>query len=226
MTTQSELSANTVFKPERLDTRAPLHELLSQRRSPRAFSKRTIEPSEIVSLFEAARWSPSSANEQPWNFIAAAKSDTRIYGIVAESLMEGNRRWALDAPLLVVGIAQTTYLKSGKPYRHALYDLGQSIAHMTIQASSVGLSVHQMGGFDANQLRTRLSIPDGYDVTVVLAIGYAEHPETLPDDLRGREEAPRMRKPLEAFVFTDAWGESSRHVVSQGLSLNSQSSSN
>lgn len=213
-----------MFTPDRLDTSAPLHELLSQRRSPRAFSERSIEPSTIMSLFEAARWSPSSANEQPWNFIAATKSDTRVYTTVAESLMEGNRRWALQAPLLVVGIAQSTYLKSGKPYGHAWYDLGQSVAHMTIQATAMGLSVHQMGGFDANQLRSRLSIPAGYDVVVVLAIGYAEHPATLPDDLRSREEAPRMRKPLEAFVFTDAWGEPSRHVAPQNFSLHNQSS--
>jgi nitroreductase len=226
MTTQSEFAGNPIFIPERLDARAPLHELLSHRRSPRAFSERAIEPSKIVSLFEAARWSPSSANEQPWNFMAATKDDTRVYNVVAESLMEGNRRWALHAPLLVVGIAQSTYLKAGKPYRHAWYDLGQSIANMTVQATSQGLSVHQMGGFDASQLRTGLSIPEGYDVVVVLAIGYAERPETLPDDLRSREEAPRMRKPLEAFVFTDAWGEPSHHVAPKNYSLNTQSSSN
>lgn len=226
MTTQSEFERNSIFTPERLDTRAPLHELLSQRRSPRAFAERTIEPSKIVSLFEAARWSPSSANEQPWIFIAATKNDTRVYNAIAESLMEGNRRWALHAPLLVVGIAQSTYLKSGTPYRHAWYDLGQSVANMTAQASSTGLSVHQMGGFDADKLRTGLSIPVGYDAAIVLAVGYAERPEILPKDLRGREEAPRMRKPLEAFVFTDAWGQPSRHVATQDFSLNTQSSSN
>jgi len=226
MITGPEFVGKSMFTPERLDTRAPLHELLSQRRSPRAFSERAIEPTKIVGLFEAARWSPSSANEQPWNFIAATNSDTRTYTAIANALMEGNRRWALHAPLLVVGIAQSTYLKSSKPYRHAWYDLGQSIAHMTVQATSQGLSVHQMGGFDANQLRTGLSVPEGYDVVIVLAIGYAERPETLPDDLRSREEAPRMRKPLEAFVFTDAWGESSRHVASQNHSLDTQSSTN
>jgi nitroreductase len=226
MTTQPEFASKSIFTPERLDTRAPLHELLSERRSPRAFSEQAIEPSKIVSLFEAARWSPSSANEQPWNFIVATKSDTRNYTSIANALMEGNRRWALRAPLLVVGIAQSTYLKSGKPYRHAWYDLGQSIANMTAQATSQGLSVHQMGGFDANQLRTTLSISEGYDIVIVLAIGYAERPETLPDDLRSREEAPRMRKPLEAFVFTDAWGEPSRHVAPQDLTLNIQSSTN
>ncbi len=226
MTTQSDITGKSTFIPERLDARSPLYELLSQRRSPRAFSERAIEPSKIVSLFEAARWSPSSANEQPWIFIAATKSDTRIYDTIAESLTEGNRRWAIRAPLLVVGIAQSTYLKSGKPYRHALYDLGQSVANMTVQASAMGLSVHQMGGFDAGRLRIGFSIPEGCDIVVVLAIGYGGRPETLPDDLRSREEAPRVRKPLEAFVFTDAWGEPSRHVASENRSLNTQPSSN
>ena len=226
MTTHSELKHNAVFMPDRLDTQSQLHELLSQRRSPRAFSEQAIEPSKIMSLFEAARWSPSSANEQPWIFIAATREDARVYQIIAESLMEGNRRWALHAPLLMAGIAQTTYLKSGKPYRHALYDLGQSVAHMTAQATAIGLSIHQMGGFDAAQLRTGLSIPEGYDVAIVLAVGYAGHPETLPDDLRGREEAPRMRKPLESFVFTDAWGQPSHHVARQKFTINTPSTSN
>ena len=226
MTIQSGSEHNSIFMPDRLDTQSQLHDLLSQRRSPRAFSARAIEPSKIVSLFEAARWSPSSANEQPWNFVAATQEDARIYQIIAESLMEGNRRWAINAPVLVVGIAQSTYLKSGKPYRHALYDLGQSVANMTAQATALGLSIHQMGGFDADQLSSGLSIPDGYDVAIVLAVGYAGHPETLPVDLRGRQEAPRMRKPLEAFVFTEVWGQPSHHVVRQTLSLNNSSSSN
>jgi nitroreductase len=226
MTIEPESVNNLILGPDRLDTRAPLHDLLSHRRSPRAFSERAIEPSTIMSLFEAARWSPSSANEQPWNFIAATKVDSQAYSAIVESLVEGNRRWAVHAPLLVVGVAQSTYLKSGKLYRHAWYDLGQSIAHMTVQATSQGLSVHQMGGFDANQLRASFSIPEGYDAVVVLAIGYADRPETLPDDLRGREEAPRMRKPLEAFVFAEVWGEPSHHVARRNYSLNTQSSSN
>ncbi|MCX6133115.1 MAG: nitroreductase family protein [Ignavibacteriales bacterium] len=226
MTNPSEFETNAAFMPERLDTRAKLLELLAQRRSPRAFSESAIEPSKLVNLFEAARWSPSSSNEQPWRFIAATKEDTRVYAIIAESLMEANRRWAVRAPLLVVGMAQTTYLKSGKPYLHALYDLGQSVAHMTVQASALGLSVHQMGGFDANKLRSGFSIPEGYDIVIVLAIGYAEHPNTLPDDLRSREEAPRKRKPLEAIVFTDSWEKPSYLVEAQDVSLKIQSSSN
>jgi nitroreductase len=223
---QSDSTRTPIFLPERMDTRSPLHELLINRRSPRAFSERPIEPAKLLSLLEAARWSPSSANEQPWHFFAATKSDTRSYATIAGALMEQNRRWAIHAPLLLVGIAQSTYLKSGKQYQHAWYDLGQSVAHLTIQATALGLSVHQMGGFDAGKLRADLSIPENYDAVIVMAVGYAEKPETLPDDLRSREEAPRMRKPLGSFVFTEAWGEPSHHILTPTDVRNPNSPSN
>jgi len=209
--------------PERLGIRAHVHELISSRRSPRAFSDRALTTDAIISLFEAARWSPSSINEQPWNFIVATKDDAKSYALLAESLSERNQRWATQAPLLVAGIAQTTYLKSGAPYRHAWYDLGQSVAYLTVQATALGLSVHPMGGFDAERIRHGFSIPPHFDVVILLAVGYADKPDMLPEDLRQREEAPRMRKPLESFVFTDAWGQTSRHVSQEGLSLNTQS---
>ena len=221
-TTQPEQKSH--YSPERVGTRASLHEVLGSRRSPRAFSDRPLAAGEIISLFEAARWSPSSVNEQPWNFIAAAKSDTKAYALIADALSERNRRWAIQAPLLIVGIAQSTYLKSGTPYNHAWFDLGQSVANLTVQATAMGLSVHPMGGFDAGQIKKSFSVPDGYDAVIILAVGHAERPETLPDDLRSREEAPRMRKPLESFVFTDTWGQTSHHVSLEGFSLNSQSS--
>jgi nitroreductase len=226
MKMQSESNGTPMFLPERMDARSPLHELLINRRSPRAFSERPIEPVKLLSLFEAARWSPSSANEQPWHFFAATKSDTRSYATIADALMEQNRRWAIHAPLFLVGIAQSTYLKSGTRYQHAWYDLGQSVAHLTIQATALGLSVHQMGGFDAGKLSAALSIPENYDAVIVMAVGYAEKPETLPDDLRSREEAPRMRKPLGTFVFTEAWGEPSHHIVPSNDVLNQNPSSN
>jgi nitroreductase len=214
------------FIPKRLATRAPLNDLLNNRWSPRAFSGKPIEPLKIVSIFEAARWSPSSANEQPWHFIVAAKEDSRVYDAIVESLMEGNRRWAQSAPLLILGVARSSYSKTGKPYRHAWYDLGQSIAHLTVQASALGLAVHQMGGFDAEKARELLTIPDGYEPVIAIAVGYAELPETLPDDLRRREEASRTRKPLEELVFTEEWGSPSHHVDAHKVLLNNISSTN
>ncbi|MBF8297030.1 MAG: Nitroreductase [Bacteroidetes bacterium] len=226
MTAQSESDITNTFVPQRLDTRAPLNELLGRRWSPRAFSEREIEPAKILTLFEAARWSPSSANEQPWHFIAATKEDTRINNALFESLTEGNRRWARRAPMLVLGVAQSVYSKSGRAYHHAWYDLGQSVANLTVQASALGLAVHQMGGFDAGKVRELLSIPEGYEPVVVFAVGYAERPETLPDDLRRREEEPRSRKPLETMVFTEGWGKASRLVDAHNSVINDPRSKN
>jgi nitroreductase len=226
MTTQTEPTNKNSFFPRRLDTRAPLNDLLSRRWSPRAFSGKPIEPLKIISLFEAARWSPSSANEQPWHFIAATKEDSRTYSAVIESLTEGNRRWAQSAPLLILGMAQSSYSKTGTPYRHAWYNLGQSVAYLTVQASALGLAVHQMGGFDTENARELLAIPEGYEPVIAIAVGYVELPDTLPEDLRRREEAPRTRKPLEEFVFTKEWGKPSHHIDAHKVLLNNISSTN
>jgi len=171
-----------------------------------------------MSLFEAARWSPSSANEQPWYFIAATKEDSLAYSALFESLSERNRRWAANAPMLVLALTQSTYSKNGQPYRHSWYDLGQSVALLSVQATALGLSVHQMGGFSALRLMQLYPIPEGFEPVVILAVGYPNVTENLPEDLRAREQAPRSRKPLESFVFTDQWGKPSHHIHPQGPS--------
>jgi nitroreductase len=225
MTFQTENSRTDVGVPVRVNIQAPLHELLANRRSPRAFAERPIESDKLVSLFEAARWSPSSANEQPWRFIVATKDDSRVFSSIVESLMEGNRRWAERAPMLVLALAQSTYSKSGKAYQHSWYDLGQSVALLSVEATALGLAVHQMGGFDADKARQLLSIPEGFEPVVVFAVGYSDQPATLPDDLRERELAPRARKQLQDFVFTEEWGKPSSHIQTQN-SLLAQPSSN
>ena len=193
-------------------TRVPIDNLLQRRRSPRAFSEQPVEPEKLVSLFEAARWSPSSANEQPWNFIAATKDDHEINSRLFECLSERNRQWAHRAPVLILAVAKLHYDRTGAPNRHAWYDVGQSVAHLTVQATALGLSVHQMGGFNTEKAGELFVIPDGFEPVVMLAAGYADATDVLPDDLRQREEAPRTRKPLETLVFTDAWGKPSRHI--------------
>ena len=215
---QNEILNDSIPVPDRLHTQAAIHELLAARRSTRAFSRRPIEPSKIMSLFEAARWSPSSANEQPWYFIAATRESSFAYSALLESLSERNRRWASNAPMLVLALTQSTYGKSGQPYRHAWYDLGQSVALLSVQATALDLSVHQMGGFDPEKFLQLYPIPDGIEPVVILAVGYPEVPQSLPEDLRKREQAPRLRKPLESFVFTDQWGKPSQHIQEQSPS--------
>jgi nitroreductase len=211
--------------PERLAPQAPIHELLVNRRSPRAFSDQPIEPEKLISLFEAARWAPSSANEQPWRFIVATKNDLRVFSSLADSLTESNRRWAERAPLLVLALAQSTYSKTGKTYHHSRYDLGQSVALLSVEATALGLAVHQMGGFDEVKAQQLLSIPAGFDPVVMLAVGYPDHPAMLPDDLRKREHAPRSRRPLQDLVYTEEWGKPSLHIQPQN-SLLTQPSTN
>jgi nitroreductase len=225
MTFQTEDNRTAIGVPSRLNTQAPIHELLANRRSPRAFSEQPIESEKLVSLFEAARWSPSSANEQPWRFIVATKNDQQVFSSLVDSLMEGNRRWAERAPMLVLALAQTTYSKNGNAYRHSWYDLGQSVALLSVEATALGLAVHQMGGFDADKARQLLSIPEGFEPVVVFAVGYPDQPTILTDELRKREQAPRSRKQLQDFVYTEEWGKPSSHIQTQN-SLLTQSSSN
>jgi nitroreductase len=219
MTAQTELIKTDPVVPARPNAQAPIHQLLVNRRSPRAFSEQPVESEKLLALFEAARWSPSSANEQPWHFIVATKDDSRVFSALVDSLMEGNRRWAEQAPVLVLALAQSTYAKTGRPYRHSWYDLGQSVAHLSIQATALDLAVHQMGGFDTDKSRMLLSIPVGFEPVVVFAVGYPGQPQTLPDDLRKRELAPRSRKVLQDFVYTEEWGKPSHHIHTESLLL-------
>ena len=205
--------------PDRQDIQAPIHDLIANRRSPRAFSDQPIESAKLLSLFEAARWSPSSANEQPWRFIVASQDDSREFSALADSLMEGNRRWALRAPVLILAMAQTTYTRTGKPNSHAWYDVGQAVALLSMQATALGLAAHQMGGFDADKIRQHLAIPEGFEPVVIVAVGYPGSTVDLPEDLRKREQAPRTRKLLETFVHTGEWGRPSPHIQTSSSRL-------
>jgi len=114
--------------------------------------------------------------------------------------------------MLVLALAQTIYIRNGRPYQHSWYDLGQSVALLSVQATALGLVVHQMGGFDGDKARQLLSIPEGFEPVIMFAVGYPDHPATLPEDLRTREETPRSRKPLRDFVYTEEWGKPSSHI--------------
>lgn len=189
-----------------------IHPLLRERRSPRAFSPKPVSVEQVQSLLEAARWSPSAANEQPWSFIVVQREDQEAFARAVGTLNEGNVVWAQHAPLLIFAVARLTRERDGQPNTVALYDLGQSVAHLSVQAASLGLWVHQMGGFSADQAREVFGIPENYAPIVAIAVGELGDPESLPDNLREREKAPRTRKPLSSFVFGGHWGEASELV--------------
>jgi nitroreductase len=188
----------------------PIHDLLRRRWSPRAFSERSVEPVLLARLFEAARWAPSSFNEQPWAFIVATKEQPDDFARVLGCLVAGNQTWARLAPVLMLSVAHSTFVRNGNPNRHAFHDVGTAMAQLTLQATAEGLFVHQMAGILADEAKRTFAIPDGWEAVAGVALGYLGDPATLPEELRKREAGPRERKKLNEFVFTGAWGQAAR----------------
>jgi len=188
---------------KRAATDHPIAPIFVDRWSPRAFLTSPIEKEKLDTLFEAARWAPSSANIQPWRFIFA-HAGTSAHELMVGVLNESNARWAKDAGVLAIAIARKDR-PDGRPNGHARYDLGQSVAFLTLQASALGLVTHQMGGFDAETTQVAFSIPLDHEPVTVIAIGYQGAPESLPEPLREREIMPRERQPIECFAFRNRW---------------------
>jgi nitroreductase len=200
------------------ETKVPIHEPIGRRWSPRAFSERPVEPEKLLSLFEAARWASSSSNEQPWAFIVATNADPKNYEAMLGVLVDFNRGWARKAPVLILTLAHTQFDKDGHPNRHALYDLGQAAANLSLQATAIGLATHPMAGFNVEAARQRFAVPEGWEPVSVIALGYPGDPGSLDDTLRQRELAQRQRKPLSSFVFSGTWGVPAAIAESSGSS--------
>jgi nitroreductase len=194
------------------ETRYPIEEILRRRWSPRAFSDRLVEPEKLQSLFEAARWAPSCFNEQPWSFIVATKQKPAEHARLLSCLVEGNQRWASKAPVLMVSVAKLNFDKSGKPNRHAFHDLGLAMGNMLVQATALGLFVHQMGGFSPEKVHEIYGVPEGFEPVAAIAIGYGLAADELPEAFREFDLGARSRKPVSGFVFEGCWGETSRLV--------------
>jgi nitroreductase len=194
------------------ETTYPIHDLLRRRWSPRAFSDRLVEPEKLQSLFEAARWAPSSFNEQPWHFIVCTKENPADHERLLGCLSEGNIPWARQAPVLMLSVARLHFTRTGRPNRHALHDVGLATENLVIQAVALGLAVHQMAGFDMAKARSAFGIPADFEPAAAIAVGYQGEPAQLPAQLRDRELAPRSRKPLLEFIFGGQWGQPSSLV--------------
>ncbi len=189
-----------------------IHELIANRWSPRAFAERDVDAETLRSLFEAARWAPSSSNEQPWNFVVAARNDPENFNKALQPLVEFNVNWAKHAAVLGFAVCELAFAKNNAPNRHAQYDTGAAMALLCVEATARGLFVHQMAGFDPETAREVFNIPAGFDAIAAFAIGYAGDPNSLPQPLRDRETAPRSRKPIRNFVMTGQWGHPASFV--------------
>jgi nitroreductase len=185
----------------------PIHDLIRDRWSPRAFGSQDVAPETLRSLFEAARWAPSSSNEQPWRFIVATKSDPENFTKALQPLVEFNVNWAKHAAVLGFAVAELVFAKNHAPNRNAQYDTGAAMALLSVEATARGLLVHQMAGFDPETCREVFGIPADFETIAAFAIGHPGDPASLPPPYRERETAPRVRKPIRDFVMTGKWGQ-------------------
>lgn len=193
-------------------TAYPVNELISKRWSPRAWSEKPVSPEILRSLFEAARWAPSSSNEQPWAFVVGTKEDSETFGKILGTLVEFNQNWAKHARVLVLAVSEMAFARNKNPNRNAFYDTGAAVSQLTTEATSRGLFVHQMAGFDPHKAIEAFQIPNGWEPIAVFAVGYPGEPQSLPQPLRDREVAPRERKPIAEFVMSGQWGHSAEFV--------------
>jgi nitroreductase len=191
----------------------PVHELIRERWSPRAFSRKEISSEDLRSLFEAARWAPSSSNEQPWAFIVATRNDNENFTKALQPLVEFNVNWAKNACVLGFAVAELAFAKNNTPNRNAHYDTGAAMSQLTTEATSRGIFVHQMAGFDPDTAREVFEIPSGWDAIAAFAMGYPGDPASLPQPYRDRETAPRVRKPIREFVMNGKWGHTADFIL-------------
>ena len=177
-----------------------IHELIKKRRSTVLFEDKPIGEDSIQSLFEAARWAPSSRNEQPWRFIYVLKSDPDFTDWL-DCLAVNNQKWAKNASMLLLTAAQLISDYNSKENPYAVHDTAMAYSNLVFQALAMGLSVHPMGGYDKEKIKTQVSLSEGFKPLVVAAIGYKSDSVGFDDELVKRENRERTRKPIESIAF-------------------------
>jgi nitroreductase len=195
------MTATTSPVSKAATTAAPLHPLLAERWSPRALDAgHDLPVDQLTALLEAARWAPSASNTQPWRFAVALRGSAE-YAAVLDALAPGNRAWAHAASALVV-VAAETHGPDGTARPWAVYDTGQAVAHLSVQAQHEGLAVHQLGGFDPDRIAALLAAPCEVTPLVLLAIGRRDDAAQLPEPFASRETAARDRLPLKQLLLS------------------------
>ena len=183
-----------------------LHPIIRDRWSPRAFdASKPVPQDALISVLEAARWTASSNNVQPWRFIVATSADAEGHAKALAGFNERNQRWAKNAPVLIIALYRTVN-DQGAPNGASAYDLGAAVAQAVLQGTALDLVVHQAGGIEKDKIRAAYNIPADTEVAVAFALGYQADESVLPDDLRERELTPRARKEMSEIVFAGSYG--------------------
>lgn len=181
-------------------TAYPVLDVIKQRWSARSFSEKAIAETEMMTLLEAASWASSSMNEQPWSYIYAHKG-TPKFEKIWECLAGGNQPWAKDAAVLVLSVVNTHFASNGQENIHAWYDVGSANILLLLQAASMGIYGHEMGGFSRDKAKESFPLPSNSDYICVLALGYLDEADKLIEPFKTREITPRSRKPLEDIIL-------------------------
>lgn len=197
----------------RANTDYPVSEIIAKRWSARAFSTRPVEFSKLLSILEAARWAPSSRNEQPWRYIVFTSDNPGMLK-KAQSVLKEINDYAKRAPILICAVTKKTYSENRNPNRLHFHDLGAANENMFLEAFNQGLIMHEMGGFDVQKARDIFNVPEDYEVGIMIAIGYQDTYHVLPERLKDKAFTPRVRKPLSEIVFVEEFGGISKAYLS------------
>jgi len=183
----------------------PVADIIARRWSPRGYDpSRPVSRDNLMSLLEAARWAPSSANGQPWRYLVFDQSDPEALAKAQDCLSPGNA-WAKAAPMLMLSVAKLTSARNGQPNRFGAHDVGAASVSMALQATALGLWVHQMGGYDSAKARGYFGIPDDYEPMAMIAVGYMLPEKDLPPEVLQRDLVGRTRQPISDMAFRGHW---------------------
>jgi len=190
-------------------TSRPIHDLFVRRWSTRAFdAAKPVSREQLATLLEAARWAPSCNGDEPWRYLIWDRGrDPEGFQKAFDCLSENNRKWVQNVPLLMLSCAGSNFAATGKPNRWTQHDTGAASVSMALQATAMGLVIHQMGGFDADKARAAFDVPADYTPMAMVAVGYQAGPDVLDEETKKKELAPRARKPLGERFFEGGWGK-------------------
>jgi nitroreductase len=198
----------TATHPKFAEADHPILPVIAERWSPYAFDPRPLERDKLLSCLEAARWAPSSYNEQPWTFILAERTDEAGFARMLECLVEGNRAWAKNVSVLMLTVVSRNFAKNGKLNKAAEHDMGLAAGNMVLQATALGLQGHQMIGIEPEKVRGLYNLPANHDALTAIALGYAAQAQPgTTDELAKRDLASRSRKQLSEIVMSGSWSQ-------------------
>jgi nitroreductase len=192
----------------------PIHDLLRKRWSARAFSSRRVEKTKLFSILEAARWTPSSRNEQPWRYIIfTIDNPSRL--LEAQTVLLESNSFAKQAPILICAVTKKTYTDSLELNRLYFHDLGAANENMFLECFNQGLIMHEMGGFNVKLAKEIFKIPDDYEVGIMIAIGYQGTNDSLPEKFKVKNTKPRERKHLSQIAFLEEMGHGIQKTLNE-----------